>query len=276
MMCKIVKVSRNGYYNWLYKGEKQEDSLLIESIKTIFHKSHKTYGTRRIKQELLNLYGWIVSRGRIAKIMKKENLIAKRKGGFKPKTTDSNHNKEIAPNLLQQDFRAFALNAIYVGDITYIKTKEGWLYLAVVIDLYSRSIVGYAIEEHMEASLVCKALIDAHNKRGYFNFNAIFHSDRGSQYASKKFKKLLKSLHMRQSMSSKGHCYDNAACESFFATMKTEISIETKHHTKKEVLLSVIDYINFYNTQRLHSYNNYATPLMVELKWWQNRLKQSV
>lgn len=273
-MCKILKVSRNGYYNWCAKEDKQEDPFLFESIKTIFQKSHKTYGTRRIKQGLLNLYGWIVSRTRIAKVMKENNLVAKRKGGFKPKTTDSNHNRPVAPNLLQQDFRAFALNEIYVGDITYIKTKEGWLYLAVVIDLYSRSVVGYAIKEHMEASLVCQALSNAHEKRGYFTYNAIFHSDRGSQYASKQFADLLTTLHMRQSMSAKGHCYDNAACESFFATMKTEIPIETKYHSKKEVRISVFEYICFYNTQRLHSYNNYVAPLTVELEWWQKRFKQ--
>lgn len=274
-MCKVLKVSRNGYYNWCSKREQREDPLLVESIKTIFQKSRKTYGTRRIKQELLNLYGWIVSRARIAKVMQENNLVAKCKGGFKLKTTDSNHTRAVAPNLLQQDFRAFSVNEIYVGDITYIKTKEGWLYLAVVIDLYSRSVVGYATQKHMEASLVCQALSDAHHKRGYFTDNAIFHSDRGSQYASKQFTDLLKTLQMRQSMSAKGHCYDNAACESFFATMKTEIPIETKLHSKKEVMLAIIEYISFYNTQRLHSYNNYVAPLTAELEWWQKQFRQS-
>jgi len=274
-MCKVLKVLRNGYYNWYSKGEKREDSLLIESIKTIFQKSHKTYRTRRIKQELLNLYGWIVSRARIAKVMQENNLVAKRKGKFKPKTTDFNHNRPVTPNLLQKDFRAFGVNEIYVGNITYIKTKEGWLYLAVVIDLYSRSVVGYAIDEHMEASLVCQALNDAHHKRSYFTYNAIFHSDRGSQYASKQFTNLLRALQMCQSMSAKGHCYDNATCESFFATMKTEIPIVTKLHSKKEVILSVLEYINFYNTQRLHSYNNYVAPLTAELEWRKKRFRYS-
>jgi len=275
MMCKVLGVSRNGYYHWYRHKTKQEDQTLIKTIEEIFEASEKTYGTRRIKATLSNKYGWIVSRRRIGRILKSKGLKAKTKQSFKVKTTDSNHNLSISPNLLQQEFYASSPNEIYVGDITYIKTNEGWIYLAVVIDLYSRSVVGYAVAEHMEASLVCDALSKANNRRGGIKQNAIFHSDRGSQYASQAFRDLLENLGMRQSMSAKGNCYDNAACESFFGTLKTELD-PTHNQSKKEVVVSIKNYIWFYNTKRLHSFNNYLSPLEVELKWWQNRFRDSV
>lgn len=207
--------------------------------------------------------------------MKKEGLKAKRKQRFKVQTTDSKHNLPISPNLLNQDFYASVPNEVYVGDITYIKTKEGWLYLALVIDLYARVVVGWAIADHMQTTLIVNALKRAQQKRGGLLCKAIFHSDRGSQYASDEYRSLLENYGMKQSMSAKGNCYDNAACESFFGSMKTELIYPTKLQTKKEAIASITHYIGFYNTKRLHSYNDYLAPLEMELKWWQAQFGDS-
>jgi len=276
MMCRLLGVSRNAYYHWYRTGERKKNSDLFQFVVEIFKGSYKTYGTRRIKKALENKYGWIVSRRRIAQAMKTLGLRAKTKQRFKINTTDSKHTLPISPNLLDQDFYASSPNEVYAGDITYIKTKEGWLYLAVVIDLYARRVAGWAIADHMKASLVCDALLKAYRKRGGFNADAIFHSDRGSQYASEEYRKLLNAFKMRQSMSAKGNCYDNAACESFFGTIKTEFIYPTKFQTKKEAMASIIHYIGFYNTRRLHSYNGYHTPLEMEIKWWQAQFENAV
>lgn len=276
MMCKLLGVSRNAYYHWCRNGERKKDSDLFRLVKEIFEESYKTYGIRRIKKELEKKYGWIVSRRRIGKAMKELGLRAKTKQHFKINTTDSRHTLPISPNLLGQDFYASSPNEVYVGDITYIKTKEGWLYLAVVIDLYARTVAGWAIADHMKTSLICDALIKAYRKRGRFTPDAIFHSDRGSQYASEEYRELLNTFKMRQSMSAKGNCYDNAACESFFGTMKTELIYPTKFQTKKEAMVAIIHYIGFYNTKRLHSYNDYNAPLEMEIRWWQAQFENAI
>ena len=273
LMCQLLGISRNGYYHYLTHGKRKEDKKLVLSIKAVFRASRQTYGTRRIREALRREYGLIVSRRRIGRIMQKEGLVAKRKGRKRIKTTDSNHNLPISPNLLERRFIGLKPNQVYVGDITYIKTKEGWLYLAVVIDLYARVVVGQAIADHMQKELVIKALKHAHARRGGFEPKAIFHSDRGSQYASFEFRKTLEAFDMRQSMSAKGNCYDNAACETFFATLKTELPGSTKHLTKKEAIKAIENYITFYNIKRLHSYNGYLSPLEAEMVWWRNRLK---
>lgn len=274
MMCELLKVSRNGYYRWLKYGERKEDIALVRCVREIFEDSFKTYGTRRIKKELETEYGWIVSRRRIGRVMRSEGLKVRSKQRFKIQTTDSNHNYPISPNLLNQDFYAFAPNEVYVGDITYIRTIEGWLYLAVVIDLYARSVVGWAIDDNMQTSLISDALKKTKERRGSLQ-NTIFHSDRGSQYASDEYRKQLTKYGMNQSMSAKGNCYDNAACESFFGSLKTELIYPTKLQTKKEVILSISHYIGFYNTKRLHSYNDYIAPLKMELWWWKSQFRES-
>jgi len=207
--------------------------------------------------------------------MKAQRLEARTKRRFRVKTTDSKHHLPIGPNLLEQDFYTSRPGEIYVGDITYIKTQEGWFYLAVVIDLYARMVVGYSLADHMRSSLVCEALRHAARRRGGFHHGAIFHSDRGSQYASREYRELLKSFHLRQSMSGKGNCYDNVACESFFGSMKTELALATKFQTKKEATRSIISYIGFYNTKRLHSYNGHCSPVEMELKWWRTQFGRS-
>ena len=272
-MCRLLGVSRNGFYHYLVHSGRRRDGRLTALVRSVFQASRQTYGTRRIKAALRREYGLLVSRRRIGKIMNEEGLAAKRKGQRRIKTTDSDHNLPVAPNLLKQSFRSSGPNQVYVGDITYIKTKEGWIYLAVIIDLYARSVVGYALADHMRKALVIEALKNAYVRRGGFIPKAIFHSDRGSQYASHAFRQTLQKFGMKQSMSARGDCYDNAACETFFATLKTEIPDKTKHLNKKEATQAIENYISFYNTKRLHSYNGYLPPLEAEMKWWRNRLE---
>ncbi len=272
-MCRLLKVSRNAFYHWCTYGSRQEDPDLLRIIKAVFDEHYGIYGTRRIKYVLEHRYGWIVSRRRIARVMRYLKLKAKSKQRFRIKTTDSKHTLPISPNLLEQDFYASTPGQVYAGDITYIRTKRGWLYLSVVIDLYARTVVGWSMANHMRSILVIEALKKACIKRNGFKKEAIFHSDRGSQYASMQYRSLLQEYGIQQSMSAKGNCYDNAACESFFASLKTELPIATQCHTHKEVMETIEEYIGFYNTKRSHSYNGYQSPIETELKWWQTHFR---
>ena len=264
-MCKVLKVSRSCYYRWI-SIEKQEDKKLNELVKNIFETSMQTYGTRRIKSELLKGYGIVVSRRKIGKIMKKLGLVCKTKKRFKVKTTNSNHNFTIAPNLLKQYFHTNKPDRVYVGDITYIPTKEGWLYLAVVIDLFSRRVVGWSISDRLKTSLVNNALIMAIQNRKPKS-GLIWHTDRGSQYASDSHKQLLKKFGIIQSMSGKGNCYDNAVSESFFHTLKTELIHNIKFETKAKARMAIVSFIEiWYNRKRLHSYLGYMSPVEFEHK----------
>lgn len=218
-MCRLFCVSRSCYYHWL-KVDKKDDAILQQLIKKAFLESFHTYGTRRIKKELEANCGLIVSRRKIAQIMKELSLNAKTKKRFRVLTTNSNHNYAIACNRVNQDFYASSPDQIYVGDITYIKTKEGWLYLAVVLDLFSRKVVGWSMNERMTTNLVNDALFMAIKRRSP-NHGLIYHSDRGSQYASDSHRLLLKEFGIIQSMSGKGNCYDNAVAESFFNSLKS-------------------------------------------------------
>ncbi len=258
-MCKILKVSRSCYYRWL-SIKKQEDGKLNNLIKNIFEISNYTYGTRRIKQQLVKDYGLIVSRRRIGKIMKKLGLVCKNKKRFRIKTTNSNHNYSIAPNRLKQNFYTTNPNEIYVGDITYIPTKQGWLYLAVVIDLFSRKVIRQSMDDRLKTSLVNDALIMAIQRRKPKS-GLLFHTDRGSQYASDSHKALLKEFGIIQSMSAKGNCYDNAVSESFFYTLKTELIYNTTFETKAQARMAIFNFIEiWYNRKRLHSYLDYISP----------------
>jgi transposase InsO family protein len=197
-----------------------------------------------------------------------------KKRQFKVTTTQSNHNYEIAPNRLKQDFYATKPNEVYVGDITYISTKEGWVYLATVIDLYARTVVGWNMEDKLYTPLVSKALWQTRNKRSTLN-DAIFHSDRGVQYASDHYKQLLDQFGMLQSMSAKGNSYDNAVAESFFHSLKTEVVYRTTFESKKEAIKVITDYIHFYNRKRLHSYNGYKSPMEMEFLWFKVYLEET-
>ena len=243
---------------------------LINKIITVFNNSYCVYGTRRIKYKLYTDFGLVVSKRRIGKLMKQANIAVKTRKKFKIKTTDSNHNLAISPNILNKNFTVDLPNKAYVGDITYIPTKEGFVYLSTVIDLYSRRLIGWHIDDNLKTQLIEKSLIMAKNKRNSLK-NAIFHSDRGSQYASKEFRKLLKTFGMTQSMSSKGNCYDNTVAESFFHNLKTEFTFHVTFETREEAKRAIERYIAFYNSTRIHSYNNYKTPIEKELEFWSEK-----
>ena len=268
-MCNLLKVSRSCYYRWLHIDH-QDDNKLNELIKDTFIGARQTYGTRRIKKKLEQLYGLVTSRRRIARIMKKLGLNTRNKRRFRVLTTNSNHNYAIAPNRVQQDFYATSPNEIYVGDITYIPTGEGWLYLATVIDLYSRKIVGWSMDANMTTTLVNDALFMALKTRNP-KHGLIWHTDRGSQYAADSHRELLKSYGIIQSMSRRGNCYDNAVAESFFHSLKTELTHHIKFETRSQANQAIFEYIEvFYNRQRLHSSNNYMSPVDFENQLLQN------
>lgn len=215
-MCKVLKVDKSSYYHWIKTGciIKKVDKKLNELIEIIFVQGRSNYGTRRIADKLKELYGLIISRRLISSIMKVLNLKVKMKRRYK-NTTDSNHNLPIVPNVLNRGFYASNPDTKYVGDITYIPTGEGWLYLATVIDLYSRKIVGWSMDDTMKVSLINDALNMAilHRKP---SAGLIWHTDRGSQYSSYSHKDLLLKHNITQSMSRRGNCWDNSVAESFF------------------------------------------------------------
>ena len=266
-MCEVLKVNRASYYHWLSSGSvvRKVDIKLNELVEFIFNQGRNAYGTRRIKDKLLLYYGLFVSRKRISNIMKNLNLKVKMKRRYK-NTTDSNHNLPIAPNILDRDFYASNKDEKYVGDITYISTGEGWLYLATVIDLYSRKVVGWSMDDTMKVSLVNNALNMALRHRTPKK-GLIWHTDRGSQYASYSHKDLLEKYNITQSMSRKGNCWDNAVAESFFKSLKNELVYQTVFYTKKQAKQEIFKYIElFYNRVRSHSYLNGLSPVEFEEK----------
>jgi len=267
-MCRIFEVDKSSYYHWVKSGciVKKVDEKLNELIEIIFVQSRQTYGTRRIKDKLMQRYGLIVSRNRIRNIMHDLNLVVKMKRRFKVNTTDSNHNLPIAPNILNRDFNTSLPDTKYVGDITYIPTNEGWLYLATVIDLYSRKIVGWSMDDNMRVTLVNDALTMALARRKPPT-GLIWHTDRGSQYASYEHKDLLQQHGIIQSMSRKGNCWDNAVAESFFHSLKTELVYHEIFETRAQANQKIFEYIEvFYNRQRMHSANNNLSPVEYEEK----------
>ena len=267
MMCALLAVCRSAYYDWLQRqptANEQEDQQLMKSIQIEFDKGRANYGTRRIKQALAQ-QEVSVSRRRIGRLMVELGLACKTKRKFKA-TTNSKHDLPIAENHLKREFTVAQPNQVYVGDITYIPTREGWLYLAVVIDLYSRQIVGWSMAERMQATLVNDALSMAIWKRKPAK-GLIWHTDRGSQYASNSHRLLLEQHGIVQSMSRKGDCWDNAVAESFFHSLKTELVHHERYSTRTVAKQSIFEYIEvFYNRQRLHSSNGYLSPVDYELQ----------
>jgi len=265
LMSQVFKVNKSSYYHWIKSGcvIKKEDKKLNNLIEAIFVQGRKNYGTRRIQDKLKELYGLLVSRKRISKIMKSLGLRVKMKRRYK-NTTDSNHNLPIAPNLLNRDFYASAPDTKYVGDITYISTGEGWLYLSTVIDLYSRKVVGWSMDDTMKVSLINDALNMAISHRQP-EAGLLWHTDRGSQYASYSHKDLLQQYKIVQSMSRKGNCWDNAVAESFFKTLKSDLVYQTYFYTKKQAKREIFEYIEFYyNRVRSHSYLGNISPSKFE------------
>jgi len=267
LMCKILEVSRAGYYHWLKRIPSfryLEDQRLLELIRYHYNKSRGTYGLPRI-YAAIRKEGLKVNKKKIARLMRINKIRAKTKKKFKV-TTVENTKAKASENILKGNFSSEKENRIWTSDITYIWTKQGWLYLAVIMDVYSRKIVGWSLCSSLSAELVIKALMMAilHRNPGQ---GIIFHSDRGSQYTSSSVREMLKSYQMTQSMSSTGNCYDNAITESFFHTIKTELTFWNSYQTREEAKRSIFEYIEiFYNRQRLHSAIGYLSPVEFEMK----------
>jgi len=261
LMCHLLGVKRQGYYAYLKTSPGQLDpdhEELLEWVKEIADITDDTYGSRRMKKAL-NALSYPVSRQKARKLMKEANVKVLRRRKFK-NTTNSNHQLPVFDNLLKRDFDVQQPDQVYAADITYIWTQEGWLYLAVVIDLCSRKVVGWSMGSRMKAQLVCDALTMAvWNRRP--KAGLIHHSDRGSQYASHAFKKLLTKHGVEGSMSRKGDCWDNAVVESFFGSLKQERVHRRNYQTRYEAQQDILNYITmFYNSIRLHSYLDYRSP----------------
>jgi transposase InsO family protein len=260
-MCRVLGIAPSRYYDWERKQQSErarQEAELLASIRRIFAKFRGRYGAPRVHGELAR-EGVAVSRKRVARLMREAGLRAKGSRKYKA-TTDSDHALPVAPNLLQRDFKTDRPNAVWVSDITYIWTREGWMYLAAIVDLYSRKIVGWSLAERMTASLVCDALDAAVMLRRPAP-GLLFHSDRGSQYASHAFRRRLWRHQMRQSMSRRGNCWDNAVAESFFATLKKELIRDRALDTRAQARAEIFEYLEvFYHRQRAHSLLSYETP----------------
>jgi len=260
-MCQVLNVSRSGYYSWLNRTpskRKLENEKLKIKIAEIYWQNRGTYGSPRIHKKLKK-EGYHYNIKRIEKLMKELGLKARQKRKFKV-TTDSNHNYPVKENLLKREFDVDTPNKAWVSDITYISTQEGWLYLTVIIDLYSRKVVGWSMNKRMTKQLVIDALIMAVKKRKPSK-GLIFHSDRGSQYASHDFQNSLLRYGMKSSMSRKGDCWDNAVAESFFSSLKIELIYHNRYQYRSQARQDIFEYIEvFYNKDRLHSYLDYKSP----------------
>jgi len=253
-MCRILKVSRSGFYRWLDRGksqrERDNDQLLVQ-IRRIHLQSRQTYGSPRITQAL-RLEGIKSNKKRVARLMQRNRIVSKIKRKFKV-TTRTNPKRPVADNLLKTGLKVLAPNQVWVSDITYLWTREGWGYLAVFLDLWSKKIVGWTFRSRLTDQLVLEAFQKAWDYRRP-QTGLITHSDRGSQYGSHSFKELLQQKGCRQSMTGSGHCYDNAVIESFFATLKTELVYHERYATREEAKRSIFKYIEmFYNRTRIHS-----------------------
>lgn len=269
VMCEVLSVTRSGYYAWRKKPEskrKQSNITLHKKIRTVHRDSGESYGSPHV-YKALKKQGETCSENRVARLMREDGLKAKTKRRFMA-TTNSKHNLPVAPNLLNRNFSPEAPNQFYAGDITYIWTTEGWLYLAVILDLFSRSVVGWAMDKRMTRQLVMNALTMAVQRRRPPS-GVIFHSDRGSQYASSAFQKLLAKHVMLCSMSRKGDCWDNAPIESFFGSLKQELVFHQKYPTRFHARQSIFEYIErFYNRRRLHSTLDYKSPADFEATYF--------
>jgi len=271
--CEVLEVSTSGYYAWLKRPiseRKTEDERVWKKIKQLWESSRKTYGRLRIAKKLKS-EGEVIGKNRVEKIMKKNNIQGIGKKKFKPITTTPNHDLPVAERVFKtesSDEQVIKPNQYWGGDITYIPTEEGWLYLAVVIDLFTRKVVGHSMNESMPTELVVNALeMGLQRQKIDLVNNLTSHSDRGCQYASKAYRAKLFDYNIEQSMSRKGNCYDNAFVESFFRTLKVELIYNRKIKTREEAKKLIFEFIEvWYNRQRLHSSLDYMTPEEYEIK----------
>ena len=264
ILCRVLAVSRSGFYEWLRRQEhpnpeSPENKQLESNVIRVHFESRKIYGYRKVHKKLEG-EGVQISDKKVYRLMAKNGLQAKTKKAFRPKTTNSNHKNLVSPRIFQiETTEVTKPNQIWAGDITYIATKEGWLYLSIFLDLFSRIVVGWAIQDHLRTELVRESFIMALRNREV-GPGLMIHSDRGVQYTAGDFRCLINSLKFIQSMSRKGNCYDNAFVESFFSQMKKELS-QKIFDSKKEATQAIIDFIeSWYNTERIHSSLGYVSP----------------
>ena len=264
-MCRVLAVSRSGYYAWrraLTSAHRRNNEELLAVIRQVHEQSRRTYGSPRMTMEL-QARGHRCGRHRVARLMRANRIAAKTRRCFRV-TTRSDHGLAVAENRLSRPFASPEANRVWVSDITYIRTQEGWLYLSIILDLFSRRIVGWGMGERINQDLVLRALDQALSSRRPLA-GMVFHSDRGVQYAGSEVRDYLKEHGLVQSMSSKGNCYDNAVAESFFHTLKTEEVYFSRYQSRSEARKSLFDYIEvFYNRVRRHSALGYLSPLEYE------------
>lgn len=274
-MCRVLQVSKAGFYAWLSRPEskrRRAETRLRVEIAAVHRKSRRRYGSPRVHEELRRR-GIRVARKRVARLMRESGLKGRKRRGRVPRTTESNHSHPVAENVLQRRFSVAevgGLDRVWAADITYLPTGEGWLYLAVVLDLGSRRVIGWAMRSTLEQSLSTDALGMAIARRGLLGaaserLDLLHHSDRGSHYSGSAYRSLLEEHGMRPSMSRKGDCWDNAVCESFFATLETELVEGSNWATREEARAAVFEYIEaWYNRERLHSTLGYLSPMEYE------------
>jgi putative transposase len=263
VLCEVLDVSRSGFYEYLPRHAKRsidaEEVALFTRVKAIAAETRHSYGSRRMAKQLQE-EGFHVGRAKARRLMHKAGVAVQRPRRPGPLTTDSRHGYEVAPNLLARQFDVTAPDHVWAGDITYIWTAEGWLYLSVLVDLYSRKVVGWAMNQHMDTTLVQDALQMALGRRAP-STGLMHHSDRGSQYASHVYQAMLADHGIVCSMSEKGECLDNAVAERFFGSLKHEWTSHGYYATRQEARADIIDYIEmFYNSRRKHSYLGYVSP----------------
>ncbi len=259
-----MQVSRSAYYAWLKRPTKlisAEQLHLYRRAKALFKRSRESLGYRELRKKLRK-EGFDIGQYRTRKLMQTLNLEVKQRVAYKV-TTKRKHSDAVADNLLNQNFNPLASNQIWAGDVTYLKTGEGWMYLAIVMDLYSRRIVGWHIDKRMTTDFVIKAMIKAYNLRKPPK-GLIFHSDRGSQYTSKRYRKLLSQFGIRASMGDVGACWDNAVVERFFGSLKHDWILKVVQPTRDHMKNDVAEYMRYYNLERLHSANNDQSPIDYE------------
>jgi putative transposase len=266
LMCRVLQVSPSGYYAWRSRPESHRviaNRRLVQEVHRLHAQHQGRYGSPRM-HAALRAEGHRVSRGRVERLMRRHGIRALARRRFRPTTTDSRHQLPIAPNLLQQKFAATVPNRVWLADITYIPTGEGWLYLAAVLDLATRKVVGWAMRDHMRTELTLGALIMA-AQRQRPGPGLIHHSDRGSQYAAEADAQQLALMKAKASMSRTGCCYDNAPMESFFHSLKVELVHQRRWATREEARRDLFGYIeSYYNRQRIHSALGYLTPEQAE------------
>lgn len=267
-LCDVLAVSTSGYYDWVDRPESQRsmaNQRLTQKIATIHRQHHEIYGSPKIHQELLE-QGEQCSENRVARLMNKAGIQSKLARQFVI-TTDSKNTMQPAPDRIQRQFNAQQINQAWVSDTTFIPTREGWLFLAVVIELFSRQVIGWAMDKHNNAELVQNALTMALWRRGKVK-QVIVHSDQGSTYASGSYQQLLRDHELLCSMSRKGECLDNAVAESFFGSLKNEWVNHEDYKTRAQARQSIFEYIEiFYNRQRRHASLNYMTPVEFENRY---------